>query len=215
MNLIFIGPPGSGKGTQSDILEKSFNIKKLSTGDILRKEVADLTPLGEQIKFAMEEGQLISDEIMISIISNALEMEEYKKGFILDGFPRTLNQAIVLAEMFREKKIILNAVIELKVSEQSLIDRISGRFTCSDCGASYNNKFNHTKIDGVCDKCGSKNFIHRKDDNIETLMHRVKTFYEQADQLIPYYKSLNILYSIDGMRPMQEVTKAISLILKM
>ncbi|MFN7038313.1 MAG: adenylate kinase [Alphaproteobacteria bacterium] len=214
MNIILLGAPGSGKGTQGDRLEKLFNIKKLSTGDILRHEVKEKSELGMEVKSVIEAGGLIPDEIMIKLISNTIKLVEYKNGFILDGFPRTLAQAKALSTMFSDRKIHLNAVIELKVDEQILIDRVSLRYSCAKCNMSYNNKFKNTEVQGVCDNCGSNDFIHREDDNANTLKERLNIYHVQMEQILPYYKERQILYSVNGMNDIDDVTNEINIILK-
>lgn len=213
MSIIFLGAPGSGKGTQSEIIEKSFGYKKLSTGDILRNEVNNSTNLGKEVKAIIEKGELVSDNLMISIIETTLELSNYENGFILDGFPRTLNQAISLTEMLEKKFITLKAVIELSVDKDLLIDRVVNRYTCAVCKAGYNFKSNLTKIKNTCDNCNSTNFIQRSDDSVETLLSRLEIHYIQMKQLKPYYQSKNIFHTIDGMKNVNEVTNEINIIL--
>lgn len=209
MKLILLGPPGSGKGTQSDRLQDKYSIPKLSTGDMLRANVAQGTELGNKAKAIMEAGGLVSDDIMVGIISDRIAERDCANGFILDGFPRTLAQAEALDVLFAEKSMALDGVIELTVDDDALVERISGRFSCASCGEGYNTKFKPLKTEGVCDKCGSSDFIFRDDDKAETVASRLASYHEMTAPLLPYYKDKGVLVSVDGMQSIDEVTKEI------
>lgn len=209
MIIILMGPPGAGKGTQAKMLEQKFDIIQLSTGDMLRAKVKQNDPLAERMKAIMEAGAYIPDDIMIEMISDRISQPDCSNGFILDGFPRTVPQAEALDKMLAEKHLKLDAVIELKVDEEALVERISGRCSCAKCGATYHKKFNPPKVDGVCDLCGSTDIICRTDDNEETIRTRLKTYRDQTAPILPYYKGKNMLKQVDGMAPVDDVTQEI------
>lgn len=209
MNLIFLGAPGSGKGTQAEILERERRIIKLSTGDMLRANVKEGTEIGKKAKEIMEAGGLVPDDIMILIIANRISREDCDRGFILDGFPRTLAQAKALDKMLSANKKHIDHVIEITVDEEILAERIAGRFACGDCGTGYHDKFKPTKEEGKCDICGSKAFVRRKDDNVETVKTRLAAYHAQTAPLKPYYENQRILLEIDGMQEIAEVTAQI------
>jgi len=213
MNIILIGAPGAGKGTQAKFLEEKFGMVQLSTGDMLRAAVRNKTPLGLEAKSIMDAGKLVPDALMVNLIKERIAKPDCARGFILDGFPRTVPQAEALDKMLQEQKKRLNYVIELKVDENALIERVSGRFTCAECGMGYHDKFKQTKVSGVCDSCGSKEFTRRPDDNAETMKARLKAFNEQTAPILPYYKAKGMLKSVDGMADMPVVTKSIEAIL--
>lgn len=208
MILILFGPPGAGKGTQAKFLEQKFNIVQLSTGDMLRAKVKQADPLAEKIKEIFAAGGLVSDDIMIAIIEDRIQQPDCANGFILDGFPRTVPQAEALDKMFTDQGKKLDAAIELKVDENALVERITGRCSCSKCGTSYHSKFNPPKVEGICDACGGE-IICRTDDNEETVRARLKVYHEQTEPVLPYYKAKGALKSVDGMAPMDDVTKEI------
>jgi adenylate kinase len=214
MKLILLGPPGAGKGTQASRIEQAFGIVQLSTGDMLRAAVASGSDLGVKAKSIMESGGLVPDEIMISMIRERISKDDCKSGFILDGFPRTAAQAAALDEMLASLGKSLDAVIEMKVDDEALVDRISGRFTCAKCGEGYNKKFKMPEKVGVCDKCGSTEFKQRSDDNAETVSARLKAYHAQTAPLVPYYAQKGVLFSVDGMKNIDEVTFNINDILK-
>lgn len=206
MNLILLGPPGAGKGTQAKIIEERFGAVQLSTGDMLRAAVAAGTEVGCAAKAAMEGGQLVADDIVIGIISERIDQPDCENGFILDGFPRTVIQAEALDRLFAEKHKTLDAVIEIRVDDERLVERIAGRFSCANCGKGYHDKFNRPKKEGVCDKCGAQDFVRRADDNAETVKSRLLAYHEQTAPLIDYYRERNKLISVDGMADIARVS---------
>jgi len=207
MKLILLGPPGAGKGTQAKRLEDAYSIIQLSTGDMLRAEVASGSDLGKQAKEVMESGGLVSDDLIISMISSRIDQDDCANGFILDGFPRTTPQAEALDAMFADKGMKLDHVIELKVDDDAMVTRITGRYTCSDCGAGYHDEFQKPAQDGVCDKCGSKDFSRRADDNEETVRSRLEAYHEQTAPIVSYYGNKGISKDVDGMAAIDEVTR--------
>lgn len=208
MILILFGPPGAGKGTQAKFLEQKFNIVQLSTGDMLRAKAKQTDDLATTIKGIFAAGALVPDDIMIAMIEERIQHDDCKNGFILDGFPRTVPQAEALDQMFAKQGKKLDAVVELKVDENALVERIVGRCSCSNCGASYHYKFNPPKVEGICDLCSGP-IICRSDDNEETVRARLKTYHEQTEPLLPYYSAKGVLKTVDGMAPMDDVTKEI------
>lgn len=210
INLILLGPPGAGKGTQAKFLTDSHRLVQLSTGDMLREEVKNGSELGRQAKTIMESGQLVPDSLVIGIISQRIDGDDCRNGFILDGFPRTVNQAEALDEMLASKRKSLSLVIEMTVDDAILTKRITGRFTCAQCGQGYHEEFQPPKKAGVCDKCGHTEFSRRKDDNAETVTTRLQAYHQQTAPILPYYRQKGLLKSVDGMADIQEVTNAIS-----
>lgn len=209
MNIILLGPPGAGKGTQARRIEDEKSMVQLSTGDMLREAVAAGTEVGLKAKAAMEAGQLVTDEIVVGIISDRIDQPDAKDGFILDGFPRNLAQAEALDIMLAEKNLSLDRVIEMKVDDEALVKRVTGRFTCAKCGAGYHDEFKQTAKDGVCDECGATDFKRRKDDNAETVRDRLKVYHGETAPLIDYYSGKGRLVSIDGMAAIDDVTAQI------
>ena len=214
MNIILIGPPGAGKGTQARILEEKYGMIQLSTGDMLRSAIKDKEPLGLEAQKLMDAGNLVPDDLIVQMIDTRIAKPDCAKGFILDGFPRTVPQAEALDKMLTSEGKKLHAVIELKVDEAALVERVSGRFTCAKCGAGYHDTFHPTKKQDVCDSCGSTEFSRRADDNAETMHTRLKTFNEQTAPILPYYRAKGLLKSVDGMADMSDVTAAIELALQ-
>lgn len=213
MNLILLGPPGAGKGTQAEAITKKRGLVQLSTGDMLRAAVKAGTPVGLEASTIMEAGGLVPDPIVIKIIAERIGAPDCANGFILDGFPRTLKQAAALDELLASMGKQIDAVIELKVDDSALIDRISGRYMCASCGASYHDTNNKPKVEGVCDRCGSRDFVRRADDNAETVRNRLMAYYRETAPLIGYYFAKGKLKTVDGMAPIPEVSSQIEGIL--
>ncbi len=213
MKIILLGPPGAGKGTQSKRLEKAHGLVQLSTGDMLRAERAAGTELGRKVQAIMDAGQLVSDDIIVDMIEKRIGAADCRNGFVLDGFPRTVPQAEALDAMLARRNMKLDYVIELAVDEDALVDRIDGRFSCAKCGASYHERNKRPKVAGVCDVCGSKDFIRRADDNAETVKARLAAYHAQTAPILPYYRAKGILRQVDGMADIPEVTRQIETIL--
>lgn len=213
MNLILLGPPGAGKGTQAKELAARRGLIQLSTGEMLRAAVQAGSAVGIRAKAIMDAGNLVPDDVVIKIISDRVDQPDCKNGVILDGFPRTLQQAAALDHMFKEKKKKLDAVVELKVDDTKLVERIVGRFTCTKCGEGYHDRFKRPKLRGVCDVCGSTDFSRRPDDNAETVNRRLMVYYRETSPLTGYYFCKGNLRSVDGMGAIEEVGKAIDSIL--
>ena len=213
MNLILMGPPGAGKGTQAKRLEDGRGLIQLSTGDMLRATVESGSEVGQQAKAIMERGELVSDEIMIAMIRDRIQQPDCENGFILDGFPRTIAQAEALDEMLTKMDVRLDHVIEMKVDDGILVDRISGRFSCTNCGTGYHDRFQKPQKEGVCDSCGGTEFTRRKDDNAETVTSRLEAYHAQTAPLLPYYKEHGALKTVDGMADIDEVTRQIEAVL--
>ncbi len=213
MKLIFIGPPGSGKGTQAMRLQREEGIVQLSTGDMLRAAVASGSAIGQQAKSIMESGQLVPDTIMVQMIEERIAQPDCRKGFILDGFPRTIAQAEALDEMLAQQHSSIDCVIEFKVDEGILIERISGRFTCANCGEGYNDSLKRPNTEGICDVCGSTEFKRRADDNPETVKTRLEAYRAQTEPLLPYYQERGILMGVDAMASIEKVSAQVDSLL--
>ena len=209
MNLILLGPPGAGKGTQAQRLADTLGLVQLSTGDMLRAAVAAGSRLGKKVKSVMEAGQLVSDAVIVSMIAERIEQPDCQGGFILDGFPRTVAQAEALDAMLKARETRLNAVIEIGVDDDRLVERITGRFSCASCGAGYHDSFKPTKVAGTCDVCGKAEFSRRKDDTWETVIARLAAYHDQTAPLLPYYGARGVLKSVDGMTDIGEVGRQI------
>ena len=205
MNIILFGAPGCGKGTQAKKLSKIFNIPHLSTGDMLREAVISETDIGVKAKNIMEEGKLVPDDVVLEIVKERVSKRDCDNSFILDGFPRTLPQAEGLDLLLKDSNKKIDIVIDIVVDEASIIERISGRFTCDNCGMGFHDKFKKPKVSGVCDECGSEKFSRRKDDNYETVKMRFDTYNQETKPLLPFYKEKEILFKIDGMNNIEEV----------
>ncbi|ABK52101.1 Adenylate kinase [Acidothermus cellulolyticus 11B] len=205
MRLVLVGPPGAGKGTQAQLIASHLHVPKISTGDIFRKNVADDTPLGRLAKQYMDAGDLVPDEVTIAMVRDRLAGDDVRDGFLLDGFPRTVHQAVELDAMLAEAGARLDVVLELVVDDDEVIRRLSGRRTCADCAHVWHVTYDPPTVDGVCDLCGGKLF-QREDDREETVRHRLEVYYQQTAPLIDYYAARGILEGIDAMGPVEEVT---------
>lgn len=206
MNIILIGPPGSGKGTQAKLLEDKYDLKQLSSGDMLRAAVAEGSEIGKKAKSYMEAGELVPDELVVEIVTDQIEKTD-GKGFILDGFPRNVHQAEVLDRMLKANGHEIDRVPVIEVSDDRLVERVAGRFTCASCGEGYHDKFKQPKVEGVCDKCGATEFIRRPDDNPDTVRNRLDVYHEQTKPLIDYYEQQGKVRMIDGEQVIERVTK--------
>lgn len=212
MNLILLGPPGAGKGTQASRLVKERGMVQLSTGDMLRAAVSAGTPVGLEAKAVMSAGGLVSDEIVNGILSERLDDDDARAGFILDGYPRTDVQADALDAMLAQKGLGLDHVIELVVDEDALVDRITGRFTCAKCSEGYHDRYKQPKQAGMCDVCGSTEFKRRADDNADTVRQRMMEYRAKTAPIIPHYEGRGIVSRVDGMAHMDAVAAAIDTI---
>ena len=204
MKLIFLGPPGAGKGTQAEKLTEMFAIPHISTGDMFRKAQKDGTELGLKAKSYMDQGQLVPDEVTVGIVKERLAEADCKDGFLLDGFPRTVQQADALDTILAELDMALDCVVNIEVDKAFLVDRLTGRRVCRACGATYHIANKAPKVEGVCDKCGGE-LYQRGDDTIETVSNRLDVYAAQTAPLIDYYKSKGIMSSIDGSKSMEDV----------
>lgn len=213
MRLVLLGPPGAGKGTQAQWLVSRYGVPQLSTGDMLRAAVARKTAIGLEAKAVMERGELVSDGIINRIVDERIDEQDCAKGFILDGFPRTVAQAEALDAMLARRGQALDAVIEIRVEKEALVERIAGRFACAACGAGYHDRFKPTAVEGVCDQCGATEFVRRKDDNAETVRARLEAYERQTAPLLPFYQARGLVRTVDGMQPIEKVTAEIGTIL--
>jgi len=208
MNLVLLGPPGAGKGTQAKLLEDARSLLKLSTGDMLRAAVAAGTELGRKAGDIMERGQLVPDNMVIELIAEHIDEDE-GRGFILDGFPRTIAQAEALDRLLKERGKKLDLVVVMGVDDEALIERIGGRFACATCGEGYHDLYKMPKVEGVCDRCGSTQFVRRRDDNEEVVRSRLTAYHAQTEPLIDYYARQGKVRTVDGMADIGTVEKEI------
>ena len=214
LNLILIGPPGAGKGTQARKIQERYGAVQLSTGDMLRETIKQGSPLGDDLKKILDSGQLVPDEMMIEMLQARIQLPDCQKGFILDGFPRTVTQAKALEKMLENLGQKLDVVIRIEVDEEDLIERICGRFTCSECGEGYHDQFKTPDVENKCDNCGAvDSFKRRSDDNPDTVKSRLKAYHEQTAPILPYYKEAGLLKTVDGRESMGHVTAQIFVIL--
>uniref|UniRef100_A0A7V6CDR2 Adenylate kinase n=1 Tax=Thermodesulfobacterium geofontis TaxID=1295609 RepID=A0A7V6CDR2_9BACT len=213
MNIIFLGPPGAGKGTQAKILIERYVIPQISTGDMLREHVAKGTELGVKAKEYMEKGQLVPDEIILGMVKERLSQEDAQRGFILDGFPRTVAQAEALDKILEEMGKKIEYVLALIVPDEELVTRLTGRRTCKNCGMMYHIKFKPPKVEGKCDACGGE-LYQRPDDNEETVRNRLKVYHDQTAPLIEYYRKKGVLFEVDGSKGIDEITQQLINILE-
>ena len=209
MNIILLGAPGAGKGTQAKRLEAARSLVQLSTGDMLRQEIASDSALGKEAKGIIDAGGLVPDGLMIALIAARIDHEDVRNGFVLDGFPRTAAQAEALDRMLKKKDMELDRVVEMKVDEDAMVERIVGRFICANCGAGYHEEFHRPATEDVCDQCGSTEFTRRTDDTSETVRARLRAYQEQTAPIISYYRKKGLMKSVDGMAPIDEVTRQV------
>ena len=212
-NLILLGPPGAGKGTQAKIVQDKHKIVQLSTGDMLRAEVSAGSELGRTAKAIMEKGELVPDDLIVKMIESRIAKPDCMNGFILDGFPRTIPQAEALDAMLKKAGLKIDHVIEMRVDDEAMVSRITGRYACAKCGAGYHDTLQMPKTKGVCDKCGGKEFTRRADDNADTVRSRLKAYHAQTAPIADHYLKKGNLKGVDGMAPIPEVTRQIAAIL--
>ena len=208
MNIIFLGPPGAGKGTQAEVLTEKFNIPHISTGDMFRAAVKEGTELGKKAKECMDKGQLVPDEVTIGIVKERLSKDDCKKGFLLDGFPRTVEQADALTKILEELKLPNIRVLNINVPKEELVERAVGRRICKGCGKTYHLKFNPPKKENVCDACG-KELYQRADDTAETMNERIGVYEASTKPLIEYYKKMGVYEEVDGKLSIEKVSEAL------
>lgn len=214
MKLVLLGPPGAGKGTQATKIANEFNIIHISTGDIFRKNIKEQTELGKRVKDYLDKGELVPDKLTVDLVWDRLDQDDCKEGFLLDGFPRTLEQADQLQKGLEIRNTKLDAVINIQVPNDILVRRLAGRRVCKNCGTTYHIDVNPTKTQGVCDKCGSDSVIQRYDDKEEIVLNRIKVYENQTAPLVKYYTDLKLIYNVDGTLSVDEVFEKIKTYLK-
>lgn len=212
MKLLIMGRPGAGKGTQAANIKEYYNIPHISTGDMFRAAIKNQTKLGLLAKSYMDQGALVPDEVTIGIVRERLSEDDCKKGFLLDGFPRTIAQAEALDKILESNGIKLDAVLDVNVPAEILIRRMVGRRVCKTCGATYHVEFNAPKVEGICDNCGSK-LIQRADDTKETAVNRLKVYDQQTAPLLEFYRKKNLLKTVNGDQPLSKVFEDIKVVL--
>ena len=201
VNIIFLGAAGSGKGTQAQLLADKFSLIAISAGDLLRKEVEDRSKIGNEVSSIMKEGKLVADELIAEMIKNRILKDDCKKGFILDGFPRNINQAKILDHMLESIGKKIDLVFEFQADQEILLKRITGRFSCKNCGEIYNRYFKDTIKPNICDKCGSQSFINRSDDAEEgAIKNRFEIFNRSIKEMLDYYAKKDLIYSLDALK---------------
>jgi adenylate kinase len=210
MRLVLLGPPGAGKGTQAERIAARYGIPHLSTGDMLREAVAADTEVGRRAKAIMDAGRLVPDDVMNRLVAERIAQPDAAGGFVLDGFPRTQAQAEALDDLLSRRGQRLDAVLELAVDDDALVDRISGRFACARCGAGYHDRFKQPEVAGTCDACGSREFVRREDDKPETVRARLNAYHAQTAPLLPYYRDKGLLAVVDGMAEIDDVSAQVS-----
>ena len=204
MNIILLGPPGAGKGTQAKMLVEEYQIPQISTGDILRAAVKEGSPLGKEAKACMDKGELVPDSVVIGIVEERIQQPDCAKGYMLDGFPRTVPQAEALDGMLQNLSSQIDHVVSIEVANEDLIGRLTGRRTCRDCGAGFHVMFDPPEKEGVCDKCGGE-LYQRDDDNVETVTSRLEVYESQTKPLIAYYTAQGKIRPIDGVGEIKEI----------
>lgn len=213
MNIILLGPPGAGKGTQARLLVEGRGMVQLSTGDMLREARSSGTEMGRCVAEVMDKGHLVTDEIVIGLIRERIEAGQTGQGIIFDGFPRTLAQADALERLLAEQGMRLDHAVEMRVDDEVLVDRVSGRATCATCGEVYHDRTKPIPADGHCTVCGGEKFSRRADDNAESLRTRIMAYYKQTSPLIGYYHAKGILVGVDGLREIPEVAEEVARVL--
>ena len=209
LRIVFMGPPGGGKGTQAKLLQEKFQLEQISTGDMFRAAIKNETPLGLKVKGILASGGLVPDDVTVSLIAEKLDSMPKTQGFILDGFPRTVPQAEALQQLLADRNIPLDCVIDIQVPDEYIVERIAGRYTCAKCSSMYNDKSKPTKVPNVCDECGGTEFIRRPDDNEETLKSRLDNYRTLTAPLLPFYEELGLLKSVNGTGTVDDVTNRI------